>query len=94
MRRLPRPRPRTLRFETLESRRVLAAGVTAALTSAGILNVLGTDADDQALFHETSGTISITGVSGAWLASNVKAINIDLKGGNDRSEERRVGKEC
>ena len=83
MHRLPRSRPRTLRFETLEARRVMTSGVTAALNSAGVLNILGTDADEQVLFHETSGAISITGVSGAWLASKVKAINVDLKGGND-----------
>ena len=47
------------------------------------MNILGTDADEQVLFHETSGAISITGVSGAWPASRVKAINVDLKGGND-----------
>ena len=83
MHRLPRSRPRTLRFETLEARRVMTSGVTAALNSAGVLNILGTDADEQVLFHETGSAISITGVSGSWLASRVKAINVDLKGGND-----------
>ena len=39
--------------------------------------------DDQCLFHETSGSISITGVSGAWQATRIKSIHIDLTGGSD-----------
>src|SRR6476646_800859 len=79
-----RQRPaRALRFETLEPRRVLTNGIVASLAANGVLNVIGTGGDDQCLFHETSGTISIAGVSGAWQASKIKSIHIDLAGGND-----------
>jgi hypothetical protein len=75
-------RPRSLQYETLERREVMAASVTAAL-SGGVLNVYGTDADDAINFRQTSTKIYIAGVNGAWSASKVKSINVNLNGGND-----------
>lgn len=75
------PRSRRLQYEALESRELMA--VTAALTSGGILNVIGTESADQINFRQISNAISIIGVSGSWSADQVKAIVVDLRGGND-----------
>ena len=49
-----RKRPvRSFRFESLEPRRVLATGITAAINAAGLLTVTGSDAgNDQILVSE------------------------------------------
>ena len=75
---------RSFRFESLEPRRVLATGITAAINAAGLLTVTGSDdGNDQLLFRKTNSTISIAGVDGAWSATKVKSISMILNGGND-----------
>ncbi len=74
--------PRRLQFETLEAREVMAAGITASLSS-GVLTVNGNDSDNAINFKQTSGKISIVGVSGSWAATKVNSIVVDLRGGND-----------
>jgi hypothetical protein len=64
----------------LEPREVLAA---AALNAAGVLNVWGTDGDDQLCFKQFGKEISIQGVVGSWSASKVKSIVVSLYAGND-----------
>ena len=81
-----RPRkkqPRRMQFETLEPRQVMAAGITASLTSGGVLNVIGTDSADQIQFKQVGKYLSINGVSGSWTETKVKSIFVDLKGGDD-----------
>ena len=75
--------PRRMQFETLEPRQVMAAGITASLTSGGVLNVMGTDSADQIQFKQVGKYLSIDGVSGSWTESKVKSIFVDLKGGDD-----------
>ena len=41
-----RSRRRKLTYEQLESREVMAAGITASLSAGGVLNVYGTDGND------------------------------------------------
>ena len=62
---------------------MMVAGITAALNSSGVLNVVGTDADDQLHFSKTSGYVSIDGVSDSWAAKKVTSIIVDLGDGND-----------
>ena len=57
-------RPRTLHCEVLESRQMMAASAT--LGTGGVLNVLGTDGNDQIKFLQTGSLISIEGVAGTW----------------------------
>jgi hypothetical protein len=73
---------RRSQFETLERRDVMT-GVTAALSSTGVLNVTGTASADQINFRQSSNVISISGVNGSWTAAQVKAIVVDVRGGND-----------
>ncbi len=83
MNRRPKPRRRMLGIEALEPRRVMTTGISALLNSAGLLQVTGTDGDDNILFRKAGGLISIEGVAGAWSASTVKSIAVDLLDGND-----------
>ncbi len=76
-------RNRFLTIERLEPREVLAASVTATLSSGGNLKVIGTDHDDNILFRQGGGKISIANVSKSWSVNKVKSITIDLKGGDD-----------
>jgi hypothetical protein len=78
-----RQRSRHLQYETLEAREVMAAGVTASLNSAGVLSVVGTNSADNITFRQTSGKISIVGVSGSWSASKVKSVVANLHDGSD-----------
>jgi hypothetical protein len=75
-------RSRRRQFETLERRDVMT-GVTAALSSAGVLNVTGTTVAEQVYVLQTNNTISLKDVSGSWSTSQVKSISIDLNGGSD-----------
>lgn len=58
-------------------------GVSAALSSAGVLNVTGTTGAEQVYVLQTNNTISLKNVSGFWSTTQVKSIVIDLKGGSD-----------
>ena len=75
-------RSRRPQFETLERRDVMT-GVSAALSSAGVLNVTGTTGAEQVYVLQTNNTISLKNVSGFWSTTQVKSIVIDLKGGSD-----------
>ena len=79
---------RSLQFEPLESRRVMA--VTASL-SGGVLTVTGTDGADDIQFLQGNGLIGVVGIYAAWNASQVNAIRVDCKGGNDRVSLDSVG---
>ena len=83
MKRRRKKQPRRMQFETLEPRQVMAAGITASLTSGGVLNVMGTDSADQIQFKQVGKYLSINGVSGTWTETKVKSIFVDLKGGDD-----------
>jgi hypothetical protein len=74
---------RTLEYEALERREMMASGVTAVMNNGGVLNVRGTGAADRINFIQTSGRISIAGTPGAWSASAVRSIVVELGGGND-----------
>ena len=76
-------RHRSLQYECLESRQVMAAGITASLQATGVLNVVGTAGADQFLFQQIGKQISINGVDGSWSAKAVKSIVIDLQAGDD-----------
>jgi hypothetical protein len=91
-------RPRNSKFETLERRDVMT-GVTAALSTAGVLTVTGTTATDQVSFARMGNNISVNGLTpvttggkhhkvtaappNTWTTTQVKSIVVDLKGGND-----------
>jgi hypothetical protein len=75
-------RRRTLRFEALESRHVLT-GVTASLTSAGVLNIVGADGVDQILVRQLSDRISLVGIAGSWSIGKVTSIDISVGGDGD-----------
>ncbi len=83
MRTTSRRRSRSLQFEQLEPRRVMAAGVTATFTG-GVLKVTGTDGADNIQFIQGNGLIGVVGIYNAWSASQVKSISVELKGGDDR----------
>ena len=53
------------------------------MNSAGVLSVVGTDANDSFHFRQVRCAISCDGVNGSWSASKVKSIVIDLKDGDD-----------
>ena len=80
MKKLRKSGPRRLQYENLERREMMA--VTAGL-SGGVLTVTGNSAADTVNFRQTAGVISIAGLGGAWNASQVNTIMIDLKGGGD-----------
>jgi hypothetical protein len=71
---------RRLQYEDLERREMMA--VTAALNSAGTLNVTGTSYADNLKFYQSSDMLTLTGV-GTWSAESVKSISVDLGQGND-----------
>jgi hypothetical protein len=76
----PARNSRRLQFEDLERREMMA--VTAALSSAGTLNVTGTQHSDNLRFYQIGNTLSLAGV-GSWSAGSVNSINVDLGQGND-----------
>lgn len=80
---LRKNRARRLQYESLESRTVMAAGITASLNSLGVLTITGTDGADQIRLKQSTGRISISGYTGSWLVTSVNSITIDLKGGDD-----------
>ena len=49
----------------------------------GVLTVTATNASDNIAFRQTSGKISIVGVSGTWVTSKVQSIIVRLQDGND-----------
>jgi hypothetical protein len=69
--------------ETLENRRVMAAGVTSSLTD-GVLVVEGTDQADAILVGQYQNQIHVVGTDKAYDAGQVQAIAIVAKGGNDQ----------
>ena len=71
---------RRLQYEDLERREMMA--VTAALNSAGTLNVTGTSYSDNLKFYQVGGVLTLSGVGG-WTASSVKSIALNLGQGND-----------
>jgi hypothetical protein len=82
---------RCAQFETLERRDVMT-GVTAALSSAGVLTVTGTTGNDQVSFLRTGNNIRVNGlaptnsgtaVPNTWTTTQVKSIVVDVKTGND-----------
>lgn len=82
MKTLPAARSRSLQFEPLERREVMAAAITASL-NAGVLTVTGTTGNDQINFLQTSGRISVANVAGSWSAVDVKSIVVNSLAGND-----------
>lgn len=79
---LRKNRPRSLQYEALESREMMA--VTAAFKSrTGALTITSNDASDAINFRQYGTTISVAGVTGSWSASKVKSITVNLNGGND-----------
>ena len=48
-----------------------------------MLTITGTNGNDNISFKQSSGKISIVGVSGSWSASKVKSIVVNLQDGND-----------
>jgi hypothetical protein len=89
---------RRSQIETLERRDVMT-GVTAALSSAGVLTVTGTSGADQVSLARSGNNISVHGLTpitsggkhhkttaaapSTWTTSQVHSIVIDLKAGND-----------
>ena len=57
--------------------------VLVSLSSAVFSRVTGTNAADNLLFRQTSGKISLSGVTGSWTATKVKSIVVYLQDGND-----------
>ncbi|BBO30422.1 C2 family cysteine protease [Lacipirellula parvula] len=78
----PAARPRSLQFEPLERREVMAAAITAGF-NAGVLTVTGTAGNDTINFRQTGGRISVANVSGSWAAADVKSIVVNSLGGSD-----------
>jgi len=73
----------TLCAETLEDRSLMTAGVSAALTSTGLLAITGTAGNDTIAIHESGNRLTIDGVAATFSAAQVKSIDIDGRGGND-----------
>ena len=66
MNKLRKNRPRSLQYEALESREMMA--VTAAFNKkTGALTVTSNDAADAINFRQVGTTISVAGVSGSWV---------------------------
>lgn len=70
----------TAECESLEQRRVLSA--TASLQQ-GVLNIVGSNGNDQIYVRQINNRITIDGVNGSLAASQVRAINIVAGAGND-----------
>jgi hypothetical protein len=77
------PRARRVSIEALETRQLLTSGITAALNSAGVLAIVGSNGNDQVRVRQTSGNITVAGVNASWLASRVTAIDFTTGGGSD-----------
>ncbi len=60
----------------------LSNSVVGSLKS-GVLTVTGTNGNDSISFKQSSGKISILGVSGSWSVSKVTSIVVNLQDGND-----------
>lgn len=71
-----------LNVENLEERSLLAAGVTASLTN-GLLKIEGSDASDGIGVFQYQDRLYLLGTDATYEASQVKAIAIDAKGGDD-----------
>ena len=69
-------------IESLENRQMMAANLTASLTS-GVLSIDGTHQGDTIVVRQIGNQISIDGVAGRFDASQVTLIAIDSKQGND-----------
>jgi Calpain family cysteine protease len=84
-----KPRPqisrltRKLSVETLETRNVMAASLTATLTS-GVLRIEGTASADTITLSQANGKISIKGLSSTYAATSVQSISIKTLAGNDK----------
>src|SRR3954451_19486618 len=72
-----------LGLESLEDRRVPAAVLTASLGADGVLRVEGTEGTDSTTVRNAGGFIRIDGVAQAFPTVQVKAIAVDLLGGDD-----------
>jgi hypothetical protein len=57
--------------------------IAASIDSAGVLTITGTSSADSISLLQSSGTISISGITGSWTTTQVKSIVIDLGTGND-----------
>jgi hypothetical protein len=73
----------TLCAERLEDRALMTAGLSAALTSSGVLSIVGTSGNDTIAIHSSGSQLSIDGVKGTFNAALVKSVDIDGRGGND-----------
>ena len=68
--------------ESLESRQLMAANITAGFAD-GVLSIEGTDGADAIVVRNNYDEVSVDGVTGTVPASLVKAIVIESLGGND-----------
>ena len=71
---------RTLRYEPLEPREMLAVSAT---LKGGVLKIKGSKAANQVYFNQNNGIIAISGVKNTFAASQVNSIVINLSKGND-----------
>ncbi len=58
-------------------------GLSAVVSTAGVLTISGTPTNSTYQINETSSQISVAGVSGSFADSKVKSIVVNLDGGND-----------
>lgn len=73
---------RPFQIETLESRTVMAANITATLTS-GVLTVEGTDRNDAIVLRTVKDQITIDGLKTKFAAKTVNSVVINSLGGTD-----------
>jgi hypothetical protein len=85
MRTTNKPRYRkNLTVERLEDRSMMAAGLSAALSSTGVLTITGTSGADAITVHDLNSKVTIDGITSSYTASQVKSIVINGGGGNDK----------
>ncbi len=92
-RRSPLRKPRSFRpsLEGLEDRRLMAASLTASLSTKGVLRVEGTDRADTIVVRQINGSISVDGIQisdnggkvGSVAAARVNEVDVFALGGND-----------
>lgn len=69
--------------ENLEDRCLMTGGVTASLSTNGLLAINGTEGNDVITVRQINNRISVDGVNGSWAANQVRGIAIDARSGND-----------
>ena len=74
---------RKLGIDRLERRDMMAAGITAALDSLGVLTINGTAGNDALVFYNISGKLMVNGLNQSFNTASVREIVVNAGAGND-----------